>query len=179
MDWDDVQEIPPWGKLSEWKELNDTFQYLMMRYKNEFEKLKITAYEIERNLKHLFPGQDELALRTCCQCHEPCCTTATVWLDFCDMVFLYISGQTVPELQLIARQPDTCRYHGATGCRLPRLSRPWVCTLYFCPPQKMLIRERGEDYKNDVDLTIHKIKHLRKRLEDEFISVLSERYHPE
>lgn len=169
MDWEEVREIPPWGKQDDWKELNEAFRHLLGRNATALEGVRAIAFHIKGHLEKLFPSQDSLVTETCMFCHEPCCTTATVWLDFCDVLFLHMTDQRIPDRQLIERQPDSCRYHAAKGCTLPRLSRPWVCTLYFCPPQKALIRNQGDAFKSAIEKTIQQIKDLRKELEDRFI----------
>jgi hypothetical protein len=105
-------------------------------------------------------------------CSSPCCVTATVWFDFCDVLFMNLLGLPIPEHQLIERQIDSCRYHSHTGCVLPRLTRPWVCTLYFCPPQMAILRNTYGDQKPLIDETIASIKKNRKMLEELFLSLI-------
>lgn len=169
MKWDDVIEIPPWGVASTWDEVNVSIKYLIGLHKESLGNAYNLAYEIKEDLLSLFPLQDELLKETCIICDSPCCGTATVWLDFCDLVFLHLIEQVVPEYQLIEKQADTCRYLSDKGCLIPRLSRPWVCTLYLCPPQMALLRGKGEAVRQKNDTIIQSIKLNRKKLEQLFI----------
>lgn len=173
MKWDKVIEIPPWGIASIWDEVNSTINYLINLHKDSLGDVFQIAYGIRANLLSLFPLQDELLKATCTNCQSPCCGTATVWLDFCDLLFIHLTEQIVPDYQLIEKQSDSCRYLSAGGCIIPRLSRPWVCTLYLCPPQMALLRTKGDTMRNNNDKIIQSIKLNRKNLERMFIEKTS------
>jgi len=173
MKWDDVVEIPPWGIASIWTEVNNSIRYLIGLHKKSLGEAFQVAYGIRDKLITLFPIQDDLLNATCVKCQSPCCGTATVWLDYCDLIFIHLTGQLIPDHQLIEKQTDVCRYHSDKGCLIPRLSRPWVCTLYLCPPQMELLRGRGDVFRNKIDKIIQEIKLGRKNLEQEFINKTS------
>jgi len=173
MKWDEVIEIPPWGRVSIWNEVNSSINYLIDLHKDSLGEVFKIAYGIKDNLLSLFPLQDELLKTTCVNCQSPCCGTATVWLDFCDLIFIHLTEQIVPDYQLIEKQSDSCRYLTAGGCIIPRLSRPWVCTLYLCPPQMALLRGKGGTVRKDNDEIIKSIKLYRKNLEKLFIEKTS------
>lgn len=173
MKWEDVIEIPPWGVVSIWNEVNSSIQYLIGLHKESLGKVYNVANEIKEDLLSLFPLQDELLKETCVNCHSSCCGTATVWLDFCDLVFIHLTGQIVPDSQLIVKQADTCRCLSDKGCSIPRLSRPWICTLYLCPPQMALLRGMGDAVRHKNDMIIQSIKSNRKKLEELFINKTS------
>lgn len=170
MKWEDVIEIPPWGEVSIWDEVNGSIKNLIRIHKHSLGMVYSVAYEIKEDLLSLFPLQDEILKETCINCDSPCCGTATVWLDFCDLVFIHLTEQVVPEYQLIEKQSDICRYFSDNGCIIPRLSRPWVCTLYLCPPQMALLRGMGGAVKRKNDMIIQSIKLKRKKLEQLFIN---------
>ena len=172
MDSSAVIEIPPWGTDSEWKEINMTFNHLINRHRDALARTVEKALEMSHKLESLYPIQNDICRETCVQCSSPCCVTATVWLDFYDLLFMHLTGQLIPDHQLIERQIDSCRYHSPTGCVLPRLSRPWVCTLYLCPPQMALLREKNETIRKHTDETIKAIKTDRKIIEDMFLSII-------
>lgn len=173
MSWKDVVEIPPWGDVEDWRQVNDAVRYLIGRHKANLGPVMETARYIETLLKSFFPLQDQLVQETCVGCQCPCCETATVWYDFCDILFNHLTGQELTERQLIGKQGDICGCFSHRGCVMPRLSRPWVCTLYFCPQQMHRIRVRGQEVKNASDQLIHDIRVARKKLETSFIQITS------
>ena len=164
-------EIPQWGSDSDWDEANGAIKYLMDRHRDRLGEVFKKAEAIKANLESLFPLLDDLCKNTCVACPSTCCLTATVWLDYCDLIFLHANGLHVPPNQLIEKQPDSCRFNSSHGCTLPRLSRPWVCTLYLCPPQMALLREKGNDIRDAFHRKTKIIKADRKILEKLFINI--------
>ncbi len=173
MTWDDVVEIPPWGNDSDWKQANTSIRYLIERHRTVLGPAMNTARQIEMQMNSFFPLQDRLVQETCVHCQCPCCETATVWFDFCDLLFIHMTDRALPHGQLIGKQGDICGCFSHRGCVIPRLSRPWVCNLYFCPPQMHRIRCRGEETREHVTRIIQTIRESRKILEDQFIDMTS------
>ena len=171
MQGDMVTDIPPWGAVSIWKEANMAIDHLVSLHREALAPAAALASGIRDKLLSLYALQDELVMETCVSCSSPCCVTATVWLDFCDLLFIHLTDQNAPDFQLIEKQHESCRYHSEAGCVLPRLSRPWVCTLYFCPPQMALIRKKEDRVRKHVEETIKSIKEDRKILEEMFIRI--------
>ncbi len=168
-----MRQIPEWGTLTEWHEVNRTLSYLLHRYKNDISRAMKLAREIHRSLEQIFPLQDDLCRETCIHCPDPCCLNATVWVDFKDLLFFHFSSQTIPQKQLIEKPGDTCRYHTQKGCSLPRLSRPWTCTLYLCPPQKHKFRLLSSDLIRDYENKVDYIKKSRSGLETIFMGLIT------
>lgn len=167
-----IIQIPQWGSEADWDEANDTIAHLIRIHQPELGQTIEVAKEIERQMETLFPLLDEFCGQTCVTCPSPCCVTATVWVDYCDLLFLHLCGLHIPEHQLIEKQPDSCRFNSATGCKLPRLSRPWVCTLYLCPPQMALLRQKAPQIKSQFETTVKFIKAKRRRLEEMFLNIV-------
>lgn len=167
-----IIQIPEWGPKSDWVEANHAIDHLVSIHKTELSRAATTAREMQVHLESIFPLQDDLCSLTCRHCPSPCCLNATVWIDFRDLVFLHLSGQVIPRLQLIERQTDICRYSTPGGCSLPRLSRPFICTLYLCPPQMSNLRRMNKDIGENYHMRINKIKSIRKRLENQFMDVV-------
>jgi hypothetical protein len=101
--WDDVVQIPPWGSTSVWAEANNSIRYLIELHKQSLCEAIHVAYDIKNMLINLFPIQDDLLNTTCVNCQSPCCGTATVWFDYCDLIFMHLIGQSVPHHQLIEK----------------------------------------------------------------------------
>lgn len=168
-----LRQIPEWGTLSEWNEVNSTLDFLLNRYRSDISRAVVAAREICNALASVFPVQDTLCSETCIHCPEPCCLNATVWLDFKDLLFFHLTDQFIPEKQLIEKPGDICCYSSANGCILPRLSRPWTCTLYLCPPQKLKLKQFPEDVINDYHRHINQIKEKRKQIESLFLRLIT------
>lgn len=169
---DRIIEIPQWGSDKSWDEANASIAHVIRIHSQQMRAVRDNALAMAKKLTTLFPLLDEFCMESCVYCSSPCCVTATVWLDFCDLIFIHLTGQPVPPHQLIEKQPDSCRFSSDTGCILPRLSRPWVCTHYLCPPQKALLRQKDEPIRAFVDQTIVALKTDRAMLERLFLSVI-------
>lgn len=166
-----IIEIPQWGADSDWNEANESMAHLIHRHRANLSQVFSKAAAMRKNLETMFPLMDELCRETCVACPSPCCLTATVWIDYKDLLFIHLNGLFIPPQQLIERQPDSCRYNSPTGCTLPRLSRPWVCTLYMCPPQMAMLRSRDARIKKEFDHTVTLIKADRKIIDKLFIKM--------
>jgi hypothetical protein len=167
---DRIIEIPQWGSDANWSEANGSIDHLIRIHGAVLDGARETARRIQSRLISLFPLLDEFCLGTCVDCSSPCCVTATVWLDFRDLLFIHLSGQSVPPHQLIEKQPDSCRYSSETGCTLPRLSRPWVCTHYLCPLQKALLREKPSSMRTAFENAMASVRDDRVLLENQFLA---------
>ncbi|MGE0083537.1 MAG: hypothetical protein AB7S75_03870 [Desulfococcaceae bacterium] len=168
----DIFELP-WGSPVQWREINETIDFMTDLYRTELAEAMTLARDAEKLLESLFPLMDELCAVACPSCREPCCRVARLWFNFPDLLFLHLSGQNIAEGQPHKEFHLHCRYLGDCGCTLPRIERPWICTWYLCPPQTSLLRKKGKSVKNRVDQIFTQIKEKRKAMEDEFIRVIS------
>lgn len=168
-----VNQIPAWGSVSLWSEANWSVDHLLKRYANEISRLSELAREIQASLEIIFSVQNDLCRETCRFCPDPCCLNATVWADLKDLLFIHLTKQKIPDSQLISKQDDYCVYHSAKGCRLPRLSRPFTCTLYLCPPQMAKFRLLDLVIKGEYDKRVTFVKQSRRKIEEMFIQITS------
>ena len=164
---------PPWNTASEWVEINRSIADLIRRYQWELRQVDSLAHEVKSSLESLFAPMDRLCELTCPRCEKPCCRVANLWFDFRDLLFLHLIGRAPPESQPLKKTDDHCRFLSATGCRLPRISRPWICTWYLCPPQTAIIRTNKPHFQATIESNLHRIKKMRTLMEDEFISVIA------
>ncbi|QTA90182.1 hypothetical protein [Desulfonema magnum] len=165
---------PPWRSPSEWDEANRTIRDLIRLYRTELDHPVKLARDIQTGLESVFPILDELCAGTCLWCPDSCCLKAKVWFDFRDLLFLHLSGQEIPPAQLMRDlKEETCRYLGHKGCTLPRISRPWVCAWYICPPQMTRLRKKAGPVREKFNQTLQGIKDTRKKMEEAFIRVIS------
>lgn len=161
---------PPWGHPQKWREANQCFDYLITYHQSKLSQAKEYAYEIKNLYEFLFPILDELCLKTCPECSDPCCLKAKVWFDFKDLLFLHLANCPIPVRQLIPNKQTVCTYLGHQGCLLPRISRPWVCLWYLCSPQIELLDKTLPLTRNNFKRKVKKIKNLRKEMEIHFIN---------
>lgn len=167
--------LPPWGTRALWEAAGDSINYLIDLHQDRLFMAFDLAEQIKGHLKSVFDLLDELCSRTCTWCLAPCCLRATVWADFKDLLFICLAGEKLPYAQLIQQPEDTCRYLNQRGCALPRIKRPWVCTLYLCPPQNRILRRKSPAVQKKFSQTVQAIKISRRKMEDEFIKITAAR----
>jgi hypothetical protein len=163
----------PWSSDSEWQEINAVLADLIRRRRSRLDRPRRMAQMIEARLTRLFGMMEGLCRRTCAYCPNPCCLHAKVWLDFTDLVFLHLTGHPVPERQPIRRYEEVCCYWQARGCRLARISRPWICTWYLCPAQTSRIRRRPVVEYRGLEDEIRGIQAARRGFEGVFLEMMA------
>ncbi|MEZ4528786.1 MAG: hypothetical protein R2941_22975 [Desulfobacterales bacterium] len=163
----------PWGTPGQWGEINETIAHMIHLYRDELAEAIILAQDAEKLLESVFPLMEELCAASCPSCREPCCRVARLWFNFQDLLFLHLSGNSIAEGQPHKEIHLHCRYLDRSGCTLPRMERPWICTWYLCPPQTSLLRKKGKSVKNRVEQIFSEIKEKRRAMEDEFLRVIS------
>jgi hypothetical protein len=115
---------------------------------------------------------EQLAAATCAVCPDPCCRHAKVWLDFQDLLFIHLHGETLPPHQLRRNLHEPCRFLGLNGCTLPRSSRPWICTWYICPTQRQTLVRDVPGGMAQISAMLSRVKFLRKEMERRFLTAL-------
>lgn len=78
---------------------------------------------------------------SCPSCTDPCCDARQIFYNQTDMLCLAALGISPPPGQTRIHPSDPCRYLTPTGCRLPRIARPYVCVWYLCEAQTDLFQE--------------------------------------
>jgi hypothetical protein len=170
---DDAAPGPPWSSDSEWAEINAVLSDLIGRRRDALGRCRRLASHIAASLQEISRAMEALCRLTCLHCPDPCCLHAAVWLDFKDLVFLHLAGLPVPERQPICRYHEVCFFWHPRGCRLPRPSRPWICTWYLCPVQTARLRRRPlSETRRWID-RIRSIQSNRRKLEDLFLEALT------
>ena len=171
----DIQSEPgmPWASPGSWPAANQALDYHLQRYRADLKPLKILALEIQSYLNSFFPILDELCSHSCPWCPEPCCLSASVWFDFKDLLFLHLNKLSISPAQPKADLKTPCRCLGSRGCRLPRITRPWICTWYLCPTQTAKLKNDEVHKRESIEHTIAQIKSGRNLLESEFIHIVS------
>ena len=162
----------PWPDAPQWSEANASIEHSLQRHRKALGAARDLAHELRERLTTLFPVMDHLCCITCPDCTDACCRRACVWADFTDLLFFHLARISPPPAQLLGGRGERCRYGSPRGCRLDRIRRPFVCTLYLCPDQTELLR-KTPDQMRAVNDTLQHIKHLRRELETAFIRVVT------
>ena len=163
----------PWSTPRAWLAAHRSLNFHRRIYHYEFEPVISVAKKLRQHLESIFSDLDELCIDSCPWCPEPCCLQASIWFDFKDLLFLHFNGQSIPPAQPKDNLSMPCRYLGPGGCRLPRITRPWICTWYLCPTQTAKLRNGHRRKRKFLDLAFAQIKSERNLLEDEFIRIIS------
>ena len=156
----------PWTEHCQWVEANHSVTKLIERHCQSQSKIVLLAEQLRIHLETINPLMDRLCQVTCRFCAEPCCLTAWAGFDFKDLLFLHLSGQPIPISQTRFNQHKPCRYIGVSGCRLPRLSRPWICTWYLCPTQMSRLRKKSQPIQKNYKQMMYLIKKVRADIEE-------------
>jgi len=164
---------PPWSSKVKWQIVNRDLEYLIRRHYDALKNAMKSARDLEAGLASIFPFLDDMCRVTCPWCPAPCCLTARAWIDFKDLLFLHLVGRSVPPEQLFSNFKETCRYLSPRGCKLPRISRPWICTWYLCPTQKANLYRKDRHIQDRFRRTIQAVKVCRTEMESEFVRVVS------
>ena len=162
----------PWITSRSWLAANRAVKFHQRHYRREFEVAASLAQKLKLCLESIFSVLDELCIDSCPWCPEPCCLKASVWFDFKDLLFLHFNNQTIPPAQPKADLSMPCRSLEPRGCRLPRLSRPWICTWYLCPTQTAKLRNGHQAKHKLLNRAMAQIKSERNLLENEFIRII-------
>jgi len=155
-----------------WHAVNATLGYLIDRYGDSLAHACLAAKNVKNDLLAIFPLLDSLCRATCPACQTPCCRVADACFDLRDLIFIHLINAPVPLGQPRGNGNRVCRYLGSDGCRLPRLSRPWICTWYLCPKQKALLGRSDPQGLERLQATVSDVKTGRREMENRFIEVL-------
>ena len=165
--------VIPWATPQAWRAANRAVKFHQRIYHREFEMAAALAHKLKLCLESIYCALDELCIDSCPWCPEPCCLKACVWFDFKDLLFLHFNQLPIPPAQPKDNPGMPCRYLGPKGCRLPRLTRPWICTWYLCPTQTAKLRNGQQEKRNLINRAMAQIKFERNWLENKFIGIVS------
>jgi hypothetical protein len=158
-----------------WKVSNRALHRLIQHRAYQLQRARRLAGRIEDKLGDFFPLTEALSRLTCPWCPHPCCVITQTWFDFLDMLFAHLRNAALPPGPLRSRPEEACRFLKKRGCRLPRLMRPWACTLYTCATQYKILYRQGPSEVKKFEDAIESITHLRRAMELEFVQALKGR----
>lgn len=164
--------LPPWTRPAAWRAVTAALDHhLGLPHFHGQGNVRQKADAILALMARLDRPMDALSRVTCPTCEDPCCRRATLWYDFVDLLVMGSTCQPWPPGQPMTVVGAQCRYLGPTGCRLPRIRRPWICTWYLCPRQTAHLEATWPSQRVAITRMIAGVKQLRKALEDAFIDV--------
>jgi hypothetical protein len=162
----------PWSTEELWHAAQDAFRCSLSQGPVRMAAARRSADRLAHQRGLLDDWFEELAATTCKGCPDPCCNHAKVWLDFQDLLFIHLHGETLPPHQLRRNLHEPCRFLGGHGCTLPRLSRPWICTWYICPTQRQALERDVPGGMVQLTAMMSRVKFLREEMERRFLKAL-------
>ena len=163
---------PTWSSPDTWREAAFVFSFLIKKHRSGLGSARKFAVGVDEQLATLSPVMEALCRETCPSCSDSCCSHATIWYDFRDLLYLALMDRDLPPSQIYRDKSGLCHCLGPEGCRLKREFRPFICTWYICPAQRILLT--GEEAAR-VDRMILGIKEMRRGMEEAFIRVTTGR----
>ena len=161
--------IPPWATRDKWQAANAAIAEAIRSRPHRFAVLRDLAQQIRCRVDLLDPMLDALCADTCPGCTDNCCVRATLWYDLKDLLAFHLGTAPVPAFQLAAASGRPCRFLDTSGCALPRIGRPFICTWFVCAAQRRILDGWLPSSRQFLDNSLLALKDGRNRLEKTFI----------
>lgn len=169
----DHRQIPPWKCPFHWAQMVHAFEHVTAVQWTRLEGARALARQIGQKLDAVDSTVDMLCDETCVRCMDVCCKKATVWYDYKDLLYLYLTSGQLPAGQISRRNDLFCSNLSSAGCRLHRTRRPFICTWYICPSQTSILAGTIDTQSvSRLPETLREIQALRRQLEQEFIDAV-------
>lgn len=163
---------PPWADSHEWRELHTSLQFWLQRRRDRLRKAAATATMLQAVLSDLDAMMAVLSEATCPECEHPCCRVARVWFDFRDAVYLHLTDLPLPLSQIRRSREAPCPHLAASGCRIPRPARPFICTWYLCGAQREVLGRSPAPFQARLADRLVLAGSLRKEMAARFVDAL-------
>ena len=167
----------PWSTPPLWQAANQTIAHTIRSCRGALQPLVDLAGRIRERILAVDAYLEALCRRTCPQCPDNCCQRAHVYFDFKDLLYLHLGGVRPPESQTLKKKQAVCRYLTVTGCLLPRIQRPFICTWYICPDQRRHLERMAPSTAQFLHNSLTALKTGRHQLETEYARITA-RSHP-
>ena len=162
-----------WKRRPIWQAVQNVLAFTLDQMSGECRGgLEEQAKALQADYEAIFPLLDRACAATCPWCPMPCCLVADARFDLKDLLFIHLRRVPVPLGQPRGDGHAVCRYLGPSGCLLPRISRPWICTWYLCPMQKQWFFAYDKKGWRQISGAIESIKKQRNELERQYVGVL-------
>ncbi len=160
---------PPWPTPDQWQAANEALAAALETRRRRFSPIRDLAGQIQARITALDGRLDALCAGTCHGCEDNCCQRATVWYDFKDLLGFHLAAVPLPAQQFVPQSKHPCQYLGPTGCTLPRIQRPFVCTWYLCPAQRQAMAAWAPSRRQFLGNSLMALKSGRNRMERYFL----------
>lgn len=124
-------------------------------------ELRPLGIQTRHAIEELDPVMSRYCAETCPQCVDVCCTALYVVYNPTDMIYLHALGYAVPVGQTREHYGEPCRYLQSTGCALPRILRPYVCTWFLCDAHMGLFSLERPSFQRRIIAVLMNIRNLR------------------
>lgn len=169
----ELNSCVPWQDERSWAEMRQSLLPAIKNIESRSGRLESLAEQIAMDNMVIDAFFKIICQKSCGVCWDVCCSRATVWYDFQDVLFYYYHWKEFPSRQ-IKRQPSgDCVHLCVDGCGLERIRRPFICNWYICPDQKKMFKENYSSEWEVLQVRIGCIKAARKQMEQLFIKLLS------
>lgn len=166
-------ERAPWSDRYSWEQMRLSLAVSVKAQGERLRRAREISHHIARKLCSIDAALDTLCRSTCIYCSDICCSRATLWYDFRDLLFIHLYSDTFPPQQICRNEDLTCSCLTLSGCRLNRHERPFICTWYICPKQNEFIQQDNPlDNVAHISLILLEIKSDRKELEQAFLDAM-------
>ncbi len=162
-------QIPPWRTPQLWRAANDALARAVQRHSRRLESAIELAVGIAQGIAGLDGAMDDLCAACCNHCPQICCRQATIWYDFKDLIAIHLTGAQLPAAQITRDAGQPCPHLAQSGCTLPRVRRPFVCTWYLCPAHMASVRLTPASGQGDLLTALSRLKNDRNMMETLFI----------
>jgi len=102
---------------------------------------QIIAHQLKELLTRISPLIEEYTAAICPACIDVCCRQKHGLYRDRDIAYLKSLGVQVPRRDAALPLEGPCEAMGPRGCVLPRWTRPFKCTWYFCEPLLAALNE--------------------------------------
>lgn len=163
----------PWADKDVWGQVVLSMTRTISALDSELAPVGILSKNIVQLYADIEPLLERVCLSSCSTCSDVCCRRATVWYDMKDLLTIYLTTGAFPEKQIYRRADKSCCKLTASGCRLTRSARPFICTWYICPDQKEVVDTLSDGVAGSALFrVIDELKKARESLEQEYIKVI-------
>ena len=127
-------------------------------------RMQTLAQAIREGLLWCDETMDRYCNTTCDGCRDFCCDANGIYFDLADLIYLLILDNDLPAGKTRALRDAPCRYLSPTGCILPRMCRPFICTWYLCEPQMTLFDAEPLPIQKEFTAVLQMVRRCRPQL---------------
>lgn len=146
-----------------------------MRYGTHLRDVTRLAGAVSCLIEGISPFIQRHTEMVCPTCESVCCVNRHGYHEPFDLLLLAATGRESPLYETGREDTASCQFLGEAGCRLPRSSRPYRCTWYFCAPLLASVRgsSSGAEYRRFIR-DLEEITARRREMLDQYLLAVRE-----